>query len=107
MKLFVDDVRNPEDIYQENDWVVARSYEEAVQLLNNGDCIVISLDHDLNSHEFTGYDLAKWLTANNAWPQDVFIHSQNPVGANNIKKEHEFWLKYKNKDYSNNGSWEL
>lgn len=95
MKLFLDDIRTPEYVYQEDDWVVARSYEEAVQILSNGDCTAISLDHDLNNDNFTGYDLAKWLTENNAWPAQVFIHSQNPIGAENILKEYEFWLKHK------------
>lgn len=104
MKLFVDDIRNPEDIYQESDWVVVRSYEEAVERLNNGDCTVISLDHDLGSDEPTGYDLAKWLSNNNAWPEQVYVHSANPVDSNNIIKEYKFWLKYYK---GKNNSWEL
>ena len=109
MKLFVDDIRNPEYIYEEDDWTVARSYEEAVQILSNGDCTAISLDHDLGENVPTGYDLAKWLTKTNSWPVDVKIHSQNPVGANNILREYEFWLKHKDeiKNISGNDSWEL
>jgi hypothetical protein len=95
--LFVDDERNVELMYDQSCqlWATARTYEEAVDLITNNTLKAISLDHDLGEGNKTGYDLAKWLTENDKWPEAVFFHSQNPVGRQNMKKEYEFWLKYK------------
>jgi hypothetical protein len=49
------------------------------------------LDHDLGGQVMvesgpgTGYEVAKWLEAHpDRMPPEVFVHSFNPVGANNI-----------------------
>jgi len=50
----------------------------------------ISFDHDLGDG-LTGYDCAKWLVEydleTGLMPADFsfYVHSQNPVGASNIK----------------------
>lgn len=89
MKIFLDDIRIPRqvysyiknDIYLHFDWIVVRSYEEFVKYIEQVDLNqveVISFDHDLaDSHyeavnqsgiidydlmqEKTGYDCAKWI----------------------------------------------
>jgi hypothetical protein len=115
-KLFLDDVRNPYCVFKntilpiyekDSDWVIARSYDEFVDTLNDkGMPDVISFDHDLsydaylpqNQHghieyekleEKTGYDAAKLLveicmSEKKELPM-YYIHSANPVGAENIK----------------------
>ena len=95
-KLFVDDVRIPVDIYPDTDmgdWLSARTYETAIYLLETEDIELISLDHDLGADK-SGYDLCKWMSANNRWPQYVQIHSMNPVGRINMLREYEFYLKH-------------
>jgi|LWDU01.1.fsa_nt_gi hypothetical protein len=88
MKLFLDDVRVPYDvfkmtinpIYENNeDWVIVKHYYEFVSYIKeNGIPDFLSFDHDLsfdhylsenqegdidynNMEEKTGYDCAKWL----------------------------------------------
>ena len=91
-KLFLDDERNPPG--DPMDWVVVRSYNEAVATIYNlGVPYFISFDHDL-ADDRTGYDFAKWLVEqdmdffkgdyipNNF---EFYVHSQNPVGRDNIQ----------------------
>ncbi len=88
MRLFLDDVRVPYDVFRMNinplyendsDWVIVRSYYEFVNYIEKfGLPMYISFDHDLsydaylpenqegdidyeNLEEKTGYDACKWL----------------------------------------------
>lgn len=85
--LFLDDERYPAT----NNWIVVRSYEDAVWYVESfGLPDRISFDHDLGEGP-TGYDFVKWLcdyimdhnlnVSNLQWD----VHSQNPVGAENIR----------------------
>lgn len=98
----------PTDIYTEewitrlakdssfgNKWYIARNFDTAVLHLQKFNVTVISLDHDLGEESKTGYDLAKWMTQNNKWPEEVHFHSANPVGVKNMADEYAFYLKYK------------
>ena len=86
-KLFLDDERHPPDT-DENSWIIARNYDEFVECLQMyGHPEFISFDHDLGPGN-DGYDCAKWLAlrcidASIDLPE-YYVHSQNPVGANNI-----------------------
>jgi len=91
-KLFLDDIRNPED----DSWDIVRSYDEFVDyILKNGIPDVISFDHDLGRFDYeeekTGYDCAKFLAIyamdnNHMNFINTRVHSQNPVGRKNIEK---------------------
>ena len=95
-------------IYQhDSDWVIVKSFNEFVDTLKErGIPDVISFDHDLsydhyleinqtneilyeNLEEKTGYDAAKWLVdycvENDKDIPMYYVHSANPVGAENIK----------------------
>jgi hypothetical protein len=97
--LYLDDKRNPQT---EKDWVIARSFNEAKEIVNtHGVPNYISFDHDLDE-DGTGYDFAKWLVE-----QDLDgkinldnnfrynIHSANPIGAKNIDTLLRTYLKSK------------
>jgi len=109
MKLFLDDIRNPKDIYKDNnnwDWIIVRTYEEFVNYIKeNGIPDFISFDHDLADEHYieyfkseeekrefdynkikekTGYDCAKWLIENGYEIKKYAVHSFNPVGKENI-----------------------
>lgn len=88
-KLFLDDERDPpgDNTY----WVIARSSSEAIELVKTkGIPSFISFDHDLG-----GDDTAMrfiWFLINShmdgsleSFPIDYYVHSQNPVGVENIK----------------------
>jgi hypothetical protein len=63
MKLFLDDIRNPEDcihymhkrigsfnpIYLAEDWIIARNYDDFVRIITASNHIIthVSFDHDL------------------------------------------------------------
>lgn len=95
--LFLDDEREPVG----NDWVIVRSYDEAVAYVEgNGFPSYVSFDHDLGEGK-TGYDFAKWLVEKDMdedWLPDNFffyVHSQNPVGAENIRKYIIDYMRFK------------
>ena len=103
--LWLDDLRNPYidlegRVPKEKgvvEWVL--NYEQFVQWIEKfGLPEVISFDHDLaddgtpeaqNYQEKTGMDCAKWLVDycmdNDLKLPKFYIHSANPVGADNIR----------------------
>ena len=93
-KLYLDDIRHPDD----SNYIIARTVEEAQQLIEKyGVPEHISFDHDLGVDDVgnllpTGYDFVKWLVemdmdGNIELSSDFtfMVHSQNPVGAENIR----------------------
>ena len=78
--VWLDDVRPMPKGYD----VHVRTAEEAIALLKTGKVRKISLDHDLGE-EMTGYDVAKFIeagaVAGTLAPIDCLVHSQNVVGA--------------------------
>lgn len=109
-KLYLDDIRNPDDDLH---FVVVRNYDEFVKYFETKGCpSVVSFDHDLASEHYapeenwdgsynewaakrefkekTGYICAEYLIEfcvdNNIPVPPCYIHSMNPVGAENIKR---------------------
>jgi hypothetical protein len=87
--LFLDDERDPPDDGQ--DWVIARSSKEAMVLCRGGAPSFISFDHDLGDGD-DAMVFAHWLVESDLdlpgfLPAgfSFFVHSQNPVGAANLK----------------------
>jgi len=94
-KLFLDDIRPCP-----SGFIVARSYNKAVLLIENELPEFISFDHDLGE-EKSGYDLAKYVVEycidKNIPIPRYKVHSANPVGAENIRKLLENYSEYFNK----------
>lgn len=84
-KLFIDDEREPVG----DDWVIARSSFEAASIVtSNGMPNFISFDHDLGDDD-TAMGFLNWLSdtcldAGTTFSFDYTVHSQNPVGRDNI-----------------------
>lgn len=82
--LYLDDLRpTPPEFERVYD------YEEFVAfIMQNGLPEFISFDHDLGLGK-TGFDCAKWLVEfcidNDLKLPEFFVHSQNPVGKENIE----------------------
>jgi hypothetical protein len=119
--LFIDDERELKDVtwapwhvrhlYRNEEWVIVRSYGDAmVEILNRGFPKFVSFDHDLGDEtKYTGYDLAKQLVENDIISGDqpsrqrykfcddftFYVHSQNPVGKQNIETYLNNYLKHK------------
>ena len=84
-KLYLDDIRTVPTGY-----FLVTSYDEFVSFLKeHGLPIFISFDHDLGEGK-TGYDCAKYLVEycldHFKTLPDYKVHSQNPVGKENIEK---------------------
>lgn len=92
-KLFIDDERFPVT----DDWVIVRTSEEASKYVaQHGMPTEISFDHDLGKDVLGDDDTSMhfiWWIINTHYdhgleiPADFtyYVHSQNPIGARNIK----------------------
>jgi hypothetical protein len=98
MKIFLDDIRNNDE-----GTVLVRNVPDLIKLIEeNGFPSYISFDHDLGLGELTGHDFAKILVdkvLDGHWiiPDDFTfsVHSDNPVGAENIRGVINSFLKFK------------
>lgn len=88
MNLWLDDIRDPAQ-HGHIGWTWAKTAKEAIAMLATGTVERCSLDHDLSikatmgnwRNEVTGYDVVRWMEANNVWPPGgVEIHSLNLAG---------------------------
>lgn len=95
-KIFLDDIRDPPD----SSWTVARSYDAAVALLEQGWPEMISFDHDLGEDR-TGFDFAKYLVEldldSGTMPVNFQfqVHSANPIGRQNIEGLLDGYIRWK------------
>ena len=83
--LFLDDERDPSFVGG-GDWVVCRSSEGAIQETVSRGCppSVMSLDHDLGGDD-TAMQYLRWaMGAYEGWDFTYRVHSQNPVGRDNL-----------------------
>jgi len=95
----VDDIRNPIDGFAGD---IARSYNQAIELLSTNEYQVIFLDHDLGDfsgeegRERTGYDLVLWLVQRKMdgfpVPHEYEFLTANPIGKANMKSVIERYL---------------
>lgn len=95
-KLWLDDERPC--LYDESEgWVVARSSEEARGLVMRlGPPERMSLDHDLGGDD-TAMVFVHWLSDNHFEKLPKWqIHSENPVGIENLKSFLRSWERVKN-----------
>jgi hypothetical protein len=104
-QIFLDDERNPSDVfwaneymlnkYRDESWIICRNKMQFISAIFDHNKIVpsfISFDHDLGDNEPTGYDILKWMIEMDmdnviTIPEDFdfFVHSKNPIGERNIK----------------------
>lgn len=97
-RLFIDDERMP---VREDEWFIARDFDDAAFLvIKNGIPNYISFDHDLG-HGPTGAAFVDWLIEHMLdegikFPDsfDYFVHSQNPIGAANIRAKMDAAIKH-------------
>lgn len=87
--LFIDDERMPPN--DGNDWVIARSSQEAKDIVRaSGVPRFISFDHDLGGEDtsikFIWFLIDSYMSGYiKSFPAAYYVHSQNPVGAANIR----------------------
>ena len=80
VNIWLDDIRPAPSGY-----IWCKSVKEAQNILLSKIVENMSLDHDLGTKQ-NGYDLVKWMAANNKWPKNKpIVHSRNPVGQTNME----------------------
>ncbi|MFH0992520.1 MAG: cyclic-phosphate processing receiver domain-containing protein [bacterium] len=84
INLYVDDVRECPPGF-----VVARSVDEAIGILEANEIDILSLDHDMGVDDTesplpTGYDLVKKICQSNYKIRKIYIHSDNGPGRENM-----------------------
>lgn len=114
--LFIDDERVPMDVtwgtwqdqalYRAGEWIIVRNWNEVLELVVSlGFPSMISFDHDLGENEKTGYVIAQKLGdmildgAELPVGFQYRVHSKNPVGAENIRKYMDNFLKHMDRQY--------
>jgi hypothetical protein len=97
MKVYLDDERTAPD-----GWILVKKVEDVIYLYDN--ITDLSLDHDLGEGNKTGYDFLCWLEEKLfCFPgtisklPNITIHSQNPVGRQNMQRVLQSIIKFYNK----------
>lgn len=84
INLYLDDLRScPKE------FILVKTVEEAIYYLTNFEVSILSLDHDLGEDKEgkllpTGYDLAKYICENDINIKEIYLHTDNPVGRENM-----------------------
>lgn len=73
-RLWIDDLRPAPD-----GWEWAKSSQDALILLGEEEYQAVSLDHDLGGDDTTR-PVVLWFCMADWWPQEVYVHTANPVG---------------------------
>lgn len=102
MRLYIDDIRNP----QTDNWIIKRSSAEVIEFFERYKCPnYISFDHDLGGDD-TAMVIIKYMVNRDLDENGNFIpgnfefnvHSANPVGAANIKGYLNAYFAQKNRN---------
>jgi len=91
INLFLDDIRNCPD-----NFILVKTVSQLIYKLDelkelDQEVNIISLDHDLGENEPTGYDFVKYLIESgnydpSVYPKQIFLHTANGVGRDNMFK---------------------
>lgn len=102
--LFIDDERFPPRNDGRN-WIIARDWEDVMMCFRiHGMPAYISFDHDLGDVKHTGHDIAKFIVELDIAGEDQFklpagfdfyVHSQNPIGKENIEGTLHGYFRFK------------
>jgi hypothetical protein len=65
-------------------FVLARTAEECILLMENYPVAILSLDHDLGWDSMNGSDLALELVARGLYADEIFLHSSSMAGRANM-----------------------
>lgn len=84
INLYVDDLRDCPEGFK-----IARTVEEALEYMNTFNINILSLDHDLGIDDNgnllkSGYDLVKIICENGLRANKIYLHTDNPVGRDNM-----------------------
>ena len=98
--LWLDDLRKvPEDTEEEHYECARTFFEFKSWITTNGMPDVMDLDHDLGTSMMTGMDCLKFAISTHCENSDMNlpelrIHSQNPVGCENMQCLYNNYIKF-------------
>jgi len=98
--LLIDDLRDFREEYKPDNYDIARTSEEAIQLLSENEYDTVYWDHDLGGDDTT-MEVVSWLLRRSIEGDrknigTCYVHTSNPVGAVNLKNAFESrYLLYK------------
>ncbi|ALS27944.1 cell division protein FtsJ [Paenibacillus sp. 32O-W] len=73
--VFLDDYRScPKG------FVLARSAEECIMLIDDGPIGILSLDYDLGWGRPTGFDVARHMVETGRYPREIYLHTSSESG---------------------------
>lgn len=83
INLYLDDLRKCPKGY-----VLARTAEEALNIIREGNVSILTLDHDLGEvdgkERMNGYDLVKVFCEEGLYVDEIYLHTDNVVGRENM-----------------------
>jgi hypothetical protein len=96
LRLWLDDIRKPPWGYD----LWARTAAQCIEMLQAGDVVHVSLDHDLADEHYsnqaadrstftekTGFAVLEWMQAANRWVPDISVHTLNPKSGEDMMTE--------------------
>lgn len=86
--LLIDDIRTPDMVSLEEDVQIARTYDQGIECLREGNWDILYLDHDLGDPDErkTGYGIMCFLEQNiDLLPKEIVLVTANPVGRKNMQ----------------------
>lgn len=87
INVFMDDIRSCP-----RGFVLARTVDECIALIDECEINILSLDHDMGWSQPTGYDVTKYIVEQNKYPREIYLHTSSAIGRANM-----FQLLYKHK----------
>ncbi|TLS37910.1 cyclic-phosphate processing receiver domain-containing protein [Pseudalkalibacillus caeni] len=76
IKIFLDDLRNCPDGY-----FLTTNVSDCINLLKKFEVSHLSLDYDLESHDFKGIKVVEYMIKNRLQADFITVHSANSVGG--------------------------
>jgi hypothetical protein len=58
-------------------FALARNMEECIQLLQECEIAILSLDHDLGWNEKDGSEVVSWMVEHQRYAQEIYLHSSS------------------------------
>lgn len=79
INVYMDDIR-----HCPAGFVLARTVDECIALLDECEIGILSLDHDMGWNQPTGYDVTKYIVAQNKYPREIYLHTSSAIGRSNM-----------------------
>ena len=73
----MDDVRRPPS----DEWIWAKSFDQAIEVLQTGDVAEASLDNDLHPFVHDGLEVVEWMIEKRVFPRRVRVHTDNRIAS--------------------------